>query len=85
MLDELRGGFLLALQHLLHQVNAPARAVELVPEQDVSGAGSSAKTAMDAGAQDLVRFADIGVGELRFGKTRLHSEARLHASSATVA
>jgi hypothetical protein len=35
---------------------------------------------MDAGAQDLVRFADIGVGELRFGKTRLHSEARLHAA-----
>ena len=51
-----KGGLLLALQHLLHQVNAPARAVEFVPEQDVSGAGGSAKTAMDAGAQDFVRF-----------------------------
>ncbi len=48
----------LALEKLLHLVNAPARAVEFVAEQLVGRAGRVAKTAVHALAQyrlDLFR------------------------------
>ncbi len=41
-----------AFEHLLHQVDAPARAVEFVAEQLVGGAGGGAEAAVHALAQD---------------------------------
>jgi hypothetical protein len=49
-----------AFQHLLDQVDAPARAIELVAQQLVGRAGGGAEAAVHAGAQDrfgLVAFA----------------------------
>ena len=60
------------LQHVLNKVNAPSRAVELVAEQDVGRACGCAKAAMDAGAQDLFRGVDAGVGQLGEGEIGLH-------------
>ncbi len=45
-----------ALEHLLHQINSAARAVEFVAEQLIGRAGREAKSAMDAGAQNRIRF-----------------------------
>src|SRR5947209_13308176 len=52
-------------QHLLDEIDPAARAVEFVAEQHIGRAGRGAEAAMDAGAQDLVGFRDIGIGELR--------------------
>ena len=43
------------LQHVLDQIDAAARAVELVAQQHIGRAGRVAEAAMDAGAQDRVR------------------------------
>ena len=67
------GGSVL-LQHLLDQVDAPARAIELVAEQHIGRAGRGAEAAMHAGAQDLVGFGDIGIGQLR--EARIRSSCR---------
>ena len=45
-----------ALQHVLDQVDAPARGIELIPKQHVGRTGRSAEAAMNAGAQDSVRL-----------------------------
>src|SRR6185312_977908 len=60
-------------QHLLDQVDAAARTIELIAEQDIGRAGRGAETAVDAGAQDLVGFRDVGVGELREREFGLHA------------
>ena len=60
------------LQHLLDQVDAPARRIELVAEQDIGRAGGLAEAAMHAGAQDRVRHRDVGIGELRGREIGLH-------------
>src|SRR5262249_32321042 len=75
MLDHLgrRRGVL--LQHLLDQVDPPARAVELIAEQHIGRTGRGAEAAMHAGAQDLVGFLDIGVGELGQRELGLHAAA----------
>ena len=72
MLDHFRRRLLVLLQHLLHQVDAAARAVEFVAKQHVSRAGRGAEAAMHAGAQDLVSLGDIGIGELLRGEFSLH-------------
>jgi FAD/FMN-containing dehydrogenase len=55
----------LAFQHLLDQVDAPARAIELVAQQLVGGAGGRAEAAVHALAQDGFGFLAFGrVGEL---------------------
>jgi len=72
MLDHLGGRRPIVLQHVLDEINAPARRIELVSEQHVGRTGRGAEAAMHAGAQDAVRFRDIGVGELREGKGSLH-------------
>ena len=64
------------LQHVLDQVDAAARAVELVAEEDIGRTGRGAEAAMDAGAEDLLRHRGVGIGELGEGEVRLH---RLHA------
>src|SRR3546814_5135327 len=48
MLDDLSSGFTLVLEHVLHQVNAPARAVEFIAKQNIGGTGGGAETAMHA-------------------------------------
>src|SRR5262249_48611083 len=62
--------------HVLDEVDASARRIELVAEQHVGRAGGGAEPAMHAGPQDPFRFGDIGIGEL--GKT----ERGLHRSKA---
>ena len=64
MLDHLRRRRLVLFQHLLDQIDAAARAIEFVAEQHIGRTGRGAEPAMHAGAQDLVGFRDIGIGEL---------------------
>ncbi len=64
MLDHLRRGRAVLLQHLLDEIDPAARAIELVAKQHVGRTGRSAEPAMHAGAQDLVGFGDIRVGQL---------------------
>ena len=52
------------LEHLLHQVDAAARAVALVAEQHVGRAGGGAEAAVHAAAQDLVDLGDARVLQL---------------------
>ncbi len=72
MLDDFRRRRAVGLQHVLDQIDAPARAVEFVAEQHIGRAGRGAEAAMHAGAQDLFGGVDGGVGELGGGKIRLH-------------
>jgi hypothetical protein len=65
-------GLASALEHLLHQVDAAARAVALVPEQHVGGAGGGAEAAMHALAQDLVDLGRARVLELLGREVGLH-------------
>ena len=62
----------LVLEHLLDQIDAPARTVELVAEQHVSRAGGGAKAAMHAGAQDLFGLRHLRIHQLREGEGGLH-------------
>jgi hypothetical protein len=61
------------LQHVLDQVDPPARAVELVAQHLVGRAGRGAEAAMHAGAQDLVRPRDRRVAQLLGGEIGLHA------------
>src|SRR5437763_14104740 len=49
-----------ALKQLLHEIDAPARTVELIAEQLVSGTGGKTEAAVHARAQDRMRFAPGG-------------------------
>ncbi len=82
MLDDLGGRRPVVLQHVLDQVDAPARGIELVAEQHIGRAGRGAEAAMHAGAQDLVGFRDIRVGELGEGESWvcIGSHPRPHAA-----
>ena len=60
-------------QHLLDEIDPAARAIEFVAEQHIGRTGRGAKSAMHAGAQDLVGFRDIGIGELREAEFGLHA------------
>src|SRR5262249_23572184 len=72
MLDHLGRGRSVVLQHVLDEVDAPPRAVELVAEQHVGRTGRGAEAAVHAGAQNLFGRADIRVGELSLSEVRLH-------------
>ena len=72
VLDDLARRRPVVLQHVLDQVDAPARRIELVAEQHIGRAGRGAEAAMHAGAQDLVGFRDVRIGELREGEGGLH-------------
>src|SRR5690606_32290726 len=74
----------LSLGHLLDEVDASARPVELVAEQLVGRAGGSAETAMHAFAQDGFGFLPVGralepVCEMGFHvrRVRFGSEVRV--------
>ena len=84
MLDDLARRRTVVLQHVLDQVDAPARGIELVAEQHIGRAGRGAEAAMDAGAQDPVRFRGIRIGELRQGEGRLHAYTDETTTSAVI-
>ena len=73
MLDLFGGRRAVVLEEALDLVDAAARAVEFVAEQDVGRAGRGAEAAMDAGAQDAVHRLDGRVGELGQGEIGLHA------------
>src|SRR5688500_9117662 len=75
MLDHLHCRPLVLLQHLLDQVDAAARAIELIAQEHVGRTCCGTEPAMHAGAQDLVGLADVGVGELLEGEFCLHLAA----------
>ena len=60
------------LEHLLHEIDAAARGIALVPGQHISRAGRGAEPAMHAAAQDLVGAGDGRVGELDGVEAGLH-------------
>ena len=62
--DDVLGRRPVVLQHVLDQVDAPARRVALVAEQHIGRAGRGAEAAMHAGAQDLVGLRDVRIGKL---------------------
>src|SRR4030095_717375 len=59
-------------QHLLDEIDPAARAIEFVAEQHVGRTGRGTEAAMHAGAQNLVGFSDIGVGELGSAEFGFH-------------
>src|SRR5438445_11284288 len=75
MLDRVSSNLIAAREHLLNQVDAPARTVELVAEQDIGRASRCAKAAMGAGPQNLFRFGSVGIGELLGREVGLHGSA----------
>ncbi len=68
-----RGGG--AFEHLLDQVDAPARPVQFVAQQLVGRAGGVAEPAMHTGAQNLVRFFGAGQSFGLFAEIGLHAKA----------
>src|SRR4051794_41009758 len=72
MLDDVLRRLFLVLQHILDEVDSPARAVELVAQEDVGRTGRRAEAAVDAGPQDVVRDRRVGVLELLGREVRLH-------------
>jgi hypothetical protein len=66
-------GRLDAFQHLLDQVDAAARAIELVAQQLVSRAGGGAEAAVHAGAQDGLGLVAFGRALDEIGKVGLHA------------
>src|SRR5690606_12352836 len=59
------------LEHLLDQIDPPARTIELVAEQHVGRARRRAEAAVHALAQDLLGFSEIRIGEPIRIETRL--------------
>ena len=72
--DDLLVGRAAVLQHVLDQVDAPARRIELVAQRHIGRAGGGAEAAMHAFAQDLLRFRDMRIGELGKGEIGLHAK-----------
>ena len=65
------------LQHVLDEIDAAARRIEFVAEQHVGRAGRGAEAAMHAGAQDLLGFRDVRIGELCEREAGLHVQTRI--------
>ncbi|MNE15496.1 hypothetical protein D3C80_1084060 [compost metagenome] len=62
----------LAFEHLLDQVNASARTIQLIAQQLVGGAGGRAEPAMHAGAQNTFGFLGTGKTFGLFAQISLH-------------
>src|SRR4029453_19000947 len=78
-----RRRYLALLEHLLHQVDAAARAVALIPREHIGRAGRGAEAAMHAALQDRIRAGDGRIGELDLVETGLHRFSlypRIHAA-----
>lgn len=59
-------------EHLLNEVNTPARSVELVTQQLVSGASGRAKAAVHAFAQNRFSLLAVGCVLVFGGELSLH-------------
>ena len=59
-------------QHLLDQIDAPARRIELVAVEHIGRTRRRAEPAMHAGAQDFFRLRDVGIGQLCKREVSLH-------------
>ena len=70
--DDLLVGRPILLQHVLDQIDPPARAIELVAERHIGRAGRRAETAMHAFADDAFRMSGVRVGELGGREAGLH-------------
>ena len=70
-----------AFEHLLDQVDAPARAVELVAQQLIGRTGRRAEAAMHARAQDRVGFAPLGRVADEIGERACVSSVRTRRTS----
>ena len=60
------------LEHVLDGIDAAARTVALIAEDDVGRARRRAQSAMNAAAQNAVGFRYLRIFELRFGKAGVH-------------
>src|SRR6185503_108599 len=78
MFHHIAGRRLVLLEHLLDQVDASARRIELVPKKHIGRARGRAKSAMHASAQDFLRRCDLWVEQLGECKRRLHGYAPAH-------
>src|SRR5262249_32193629 len=67
------------LKHLLHQIDAAARAVALISSEHIGRAGGDAQAAMDAAPEDRVGTGDGRVGELHRVELGLHGLAYIPA------
>ena len=77
--DDGRRCRLVPLEHVFDLVDAAARAVEFVAEQEIGWASCRAEPAMHAGSQDLLRRLDRGIVELFCREGCLHgSESGVH-------
>jgi hypothetical protein len=61
-----------ALKHLFDQIDAAARAIQLVTQQLIRGAGRCAKTAVHALAQDGFGLFAFGRADVLRGQVGLH-------------
>ena len=66
------GADLVAFQHLLDQVDATARPVQLIAKQLVGWAGGCTETAVYAGAQNRLCILDVRVAQKLFADVGLH-------------
>jgi hypothetical protein len=72
---EARGsGHFASLEHLLDEIDAPARAVLLVAEQEIRRARRRAEAAMHARAKDRVGFAPLVRFADEIGERGLHGQ-----------
>jgi hypothetical protein len=65
-------GRLGAFEHILDQVDAPARAIEFVAQQLVRRAGGGAEAAVHAGSQDRLGLAALARALDEIGQSGLH-------------
>ncbi len=72
MLHRQRIGGTVFFEHFLDEIDAPARAIEFIAEQNEGRAGRGAKAAMDASAENFFGFRCRGIGQLGERKMRLH-------------
>src|SRR6204780_1737821 len=76
--DDVRRRRPIALQHLLDQVDASARRIELVAVEHIGRTSRGAEATMHAGAQDFFRISDVRIGKLRQGEIGLHGYTPAH-------
>lgn len=62
--DDLAVGRATVFQHVLDEVDAAARTVQLVAERDIGGTGGGAEAAMHTFAQDFFGFRHMRIGQL---------------------
>ena len=72
MRDGDRVGGAVVFQHVLDEVNPPARRIQLIAQRHIGRASRGAKAAMDAGAENGFGLGDGRVGELGEGEGGLH-------------